>query len=528
VAIKQDISERVRTEHALAVSQRRLAHAAEAGGIGLWDWDVCRGAFDYTDEWCRLIGCERRELAGVIDDWFSRLHPDDAGVGSELRAMIDNHPADDFTREFRLLHKDGSYRWFLSKIVLQRDGTGRVIEVSGANMDITERKRLEEEYRQAQKLESIGRLAGGIAHDFNNLLSVIGGYTEMAMLMAPEDGALRRDLEHVKKAADRAASLTRQLLAFSRRQVLRPESLNLTGFVRDTEAILRRLVGEDIVFNLELREMQGCILADPGQIEQVLMNLVVNARDAMPYGGTLTIKTDELKVVQELQLGNATLPPGEYVVLAVADTGTGMDAKVRQHLFEPFFTTKEQGKGTGLGLATVYGIVRQSGGAINVESAPGEGTEFAIYLPQVASSVTCHDEHVPETSTNGTETILLVEDDAALRELTQRILSILGYQVIVAESGQHALELAEQFCGQIALLLTDVVMPGMSGAQLARQLGARYPGLRILYMSGYTDDAIVQHGVLSPGTHLINKPFTPMALGKAIRELLDKAVVSVA
>lgn len=527
VAIKQDISEQMRMVRELEISQRRLAHAVEAGGIGLWDWDIPQGIFEFTDEWCRQLGCERLDFAGTIDDWFSRLHPEDSGLANELQALIDNHPADAFTREFRLLHKDGSYRWLLSKIVLHRDAAGRVVEVSGANLDITERKKLEEEYRQAQKLESVGRLAGGIAHDFNNLLSVIGGYTEMALMLAPEDGMLRRDLEHVKHAADRAANLTRQLLAFSRRQVLRPEPVNLSRLVKEAEAMLRRLVGEDILFELDLREIRSCTMADPGQIEQVLMNLAANARDAMPFGGTLTIRTAELQLEREVQIGNTSLAPGNYAVLTVADTGTGMDLHTRQHIFEPFFTTKEQGKGTGLGLATVYGIISQSGGAISVESAPGEGSVFTIYLPQVAAAVEASGGKEPESSPRGSETILLVEDDAALRELTQRILSILGYQVIVADSGQHALELAERHRDQIVVLLTDVVMPGMSGAQLAHQLMALLPDLRVLYMSGYTDDAIVQYGVLSPGTHLINKPFTPAGLGRAIRELLDTPVANV-
>jgi len=507
-------------EQALVRSRERLERAVAAGHIGLWDWDLATNAFEYTDEWCHQLGYERSELTGTIEDWFSRLHPEDRDKNLFDRDNLDAMPTY-YTHEYRILHKDGNYRWHLGNVYLLRSEAGKTISMGGANVDITDRKRLEDEFRQAQRLESIGRLAGGVAHDFNNLLSVISGYTEMVLAEVPEGSSTHKDLLQVRHAAERAANLTRQLLAFSRRQVLRPKMLNLNSIIADAQKMLARLVGEDIVFEIALAENLWPIVADPGQLEQVLMNLVVNARDAMPYGGNLLIKTSNIEVAAEQHPKDTALQYGDYVMITVQDTGTGMDAATLQHLFEPFFTTKALGKGTGLGLATAYGIVQQSGGTIRVESTEGQGSTFSVYLPRLKEPSAHTDDRVPEDVPRGTETILLVEDEDALRTLTERILKSLGYQVLTAASGTEALTLLEAQTEKVPLLLTDVVMPGMNGALLAQQVLERDSDMRILYISGYTDDAISHYGVLDKGTHLLNKPFTAASLAKAIRAVLD-------
>ncbi len=524
-----DITTELNVGEELVRSEEHLRRAVEAGHIGLWDWIPAIGVFDCSDEWLRMLGCEREEMTGHIEDWTSRMHPEDLERISLFQSDGVLSPNVDFSDEYRLMHKDGKYRWFLGSFTLMHDELRGAMRVSGAQIDVTYRKELEEQFRQAQKMESIGRLAGGVAHDFNNLLSVIGGYTEMALATVPAEQALHHDLERVKHAADRAANLTRQLLAFSLRQVLKPEVLCINAIIRDSEKLLRRLVGEDILIKLELDETLGKTLADPGQMEQVFMNLVVNARDAMPYGGDLSISTRNVHLADGHASGNVALKPGSYVVVTVRDSGTGMEPATVQRIFEPFFTTKEQGRGTGLGLATVYGIVRQSGGGIGVESSPGKGTKFEVYLPNVAErEVVTADVDTPVPAQGaplppqGKETVLLVEDEESLRELTERILRSLGYEVLVAGSGGEALELMNQKHAPVALLLSDVVMPGMSGPQLAEVLEQLHPGLPVLYMSGYTEDAILHHGVLKKGTQLINKPFSPVALAQAIRGVLDK------
>lgn len=516
----------ITTEHLarqdLQRSREQLDRAVAASKVALWEWDLVNDRFECSDEWCRHIGCTRADLTGSSADWLSRMHPDEVRELDIFRGGIDDAPVDASTHEFRLRDNQGEYRWFLGSFTICRNAEGLPVRLSGANLDITDRRKLEDEFRQAQRMESIGRLAGGVAHDFNNLLSVIGGYTEMALNTIEEGTPLHRDLSQVKQASDRAANLTRQLLAFSRRQVLRPEVRNLNTLVSDSEKMLRRLVGEDINIITHLAADLWKVLVDPGQIEQVLMNLVVNARDAMPFGGQLTITT----VNRELSIDELARIPGLHqprcVELIVSDTGAGMDAATMQRIFEPFFTTKEQGKGTGLGLATVYGIVKQSGGSITVNSTINIGTTFRIYLPAVLEEKREGEHAAAEELKGGAETILLVEDEEVLRQLTYRLLNNLGYKVLTADSGQAALDTAAGYSGQIDLLLTDVIMPGISGAQLARELVQQRPGLRVLFMSGYTDDAISHHGVLEAGKHLINKPFGPSALARQIRQLLDE------
>jgi CheY-like chemotaxis protein len=373
-------------------------------------------------------------------------------------------------------------------------------------------------------MEALGRLAGGIAHDFNNLLTVIGTYSAFALRqVSSADDGLRRDIEEIRKAGETAASLTRQLLALSRRQVLQAQVLDLNTVVADTYKMLRRLIGEDIDLVTVPAQDLGCVKADPGQLEQVLLNLVVNARDAMPRGGRVTIET--ASVVGGTKDGPAGIPPGPHTMLAVSDNGSGMDAETLSHIFEPFFTTKGRDRGTGLGLATVYGIVAQSGGHIAVESEPGQGTVFRVYLPRVDEPA---DRLAPPSTgaeaRGGQETILLTEDAVDLRALAREVLTRRGYQVLDAADGADALALAERHPGPIHLLLTDVVMPRVSGRELAEQLAAKHPAMKVLYMSGYTDDAVLRHGVLRSEVAFLQKPFGPGALARKVREILDTEV----
>jgi PAS domain S-box-containing protein len=420
---------------------------------------------------------------------------------------------------------------------LTRDG--RVIDVEGGASpirfqgraawlvmvnDVTDRKRLEAQFLQAQKMESIGRLAGGVAHDFNNILGVITGYGEMLRKRVTHDERLTKYAGDILGAARRGTNLTRQLLAFSRRQVLQPRVLDVNVVIADLENLLRRLIGEDKELSTQLQPDLFPVQADAGQLEQVLMNLVVNACDAMPQGGSVLIETADVEFDDRSPSVYRDVQPGRYVMVAVSDTGHGMTADVQARIFEPFFTTKEQGKGTGLGLATVHGIVRQSGGHVFVYSEPGRGTTFKVYLPAVARSpVRPASPSAEESSPTGTETVLVVEDEAPLREIVKECLEESGYRVLEASSGPAALALSDAFGDTIHLLLTDVIMPEMGGAQLAARLRERRPGLRVIYMSGYTDDAMILHGVLTQGVPLLEKPFTPSRLALQVREVLDRS-----
>ncbi len=384
------------------------------------------------------------------------------------------------------------------------------------------RQNIEEQFHQAQKMEAVGRLAGGVAHDFNNLLTVIRGYSDLLLGRLPTADPIRRDMEEVKKAADRAASLTRQLLAFSRRQVLQPRILDLNAEVAKMGAMLQRMIGEDIDLLTVLSPGLGSVKADPGQIEQILMNLAVNARDAMPNGGRLTIETTDVVLDAEYARRHVAVNPGRYVVLAVSDTGCGMDAATQTRIFEPFFTTKERGKGTGLGLSTVYGIVKQSGGNIWVYSERGRGTVFKIYLPRVEGPAEAIDPGMAqETVSTGSETILLVEDNPMLRTLAKEILCTHGYTVLEAAQGEEACRISEHHTGTIHLMLSDVVMPGMKGRELAERLKSARPTIKVLLMSGYSDTFVLHQREIDPGTAFLQKPFSPQSLAQKVREVLS-------
>jgi two-component system cell cycle sensor histidine kinase/response regulator CckA len=395
------------------------------------------------------------------------------------------------------------------------------------NRDVSERRQLEEKFRQAQKMEAVGRLSGGVAHDFNNLLGVIIGYAEYLQESLDPGNSLRSSVDEILKAGKRAASLTRQLLAFSRQQVLDPKVLDLNGVVSDMEKMLRRLIGEDVELSTVLSPDLGRLKADQGQLEQVVMNLVVNARDAMPQGGKLVIETQNM-VMDEAFIRRYPYPvqPGPYVLLTVTDSGIGMDAETKARAFEPFFTTKEKGKGTGLGLSTVYGVVKQSGGYIDIYSAPGAGTTFKIYLPRVHEAIKTEAPGGTATSFAGHETILLAEDETSLRTLTRNTLEMCGYKVLEAKDGIEALQISDAFTGTIDLLLTDMVMPGMGGRALAQELSRRRPDVRLAYMSGYTGQAVGSQGPVDPGSVFLLKPFTREVLTRKIREALDRRVVT--
>jgi PAS domain S-box-containing protein len=425
------------------------------------------------------------------------------------------------------------------EVLWRRDGTAfaaeyasyplvRGDEVLGAVVrfvDLTERRRLEDQYRQAQKMEAVGRLAGGVAHDFNNLLTVINGYTDLLLGQLTPDHPLRTSLREIRKAGERATALTAQLLAFSRKQVLAPVVLDLNALITETERMLRRLIREDIALTTDLSPDAGPVKTDPGQLQQVLLNLVVNARDAMPRGGSVTITTRNVQLTRPPAPGDADVRPGPHAQLTVKDTGCGMDEETRGHLFEPFFTTKAPGKGTGLGLATVYGIVKQSGGHIEVESEPGRGTTFRIYLPCVEEAVArARPPSLPELfkMPTGAETVLLAEDEDRVRALARLALQSSGYTVLEARDGQEALEVCQRHPGPIHLLVTDVVMPRMSGGELADRLAPLRPGLKVLFLSGYADEALLRHGVAQGERAFLQKPFTPAVLARKVREILDQ------
>lgn len=413
-------------------------------------------------------------------------------------------------------------KWFDSTATPLRNPEGVLEGCLHVMRDVTERRALEAQYRQAQKMEAMGRLAGGVAHDFNNLLTAINGYGGLLQNRLGEDSTLRRYAEEVCKAGDRAASLTRQLLTFSRKNEVEPQVLDLNSIVTGTDKMLRRVIGEDVELVTILGSALGAIKSDPGQLEQVILNLAINSRDAMPEGGKLTLETSNIELTEAILHRHGELAPGQYVVLSVSDNGCGMDEETQAHVFEPFFTTKEQGKGTGLGLATVYGIVKQTGGGVWVRSEVGRGTTFKVYFPQVDEEVIPQEVGEPErVLARGSETILLVEDEERVRSLVHSVLEASGYVVLAAQHGQEALAVLKRHPSPVQLLVTDVVLPEMSGPELVARLAPLYRDLKVLYMSGYTEDAVQLRGLISPGVAYLQKPFTPEKLTHRVREVLD-------
>jgi PAS domain S-box-containing protein len=504
-------------ESALRRSEERFqkAFAASPAVLSLSTRDEGR-YLDVNERCLEMLGYTREEMLGKT---AQELHiwSDPSARAELIRALSEHGRVLDHPARFRT--KTGDVREVLTSVELvELDGVACLL---GQTEDMTERRQLEERLVQSQRLESMGRLAGGIAHDFNNLLGVMLGYSSLVLSRLPESDPIAERIVQIQRAGERAAALTRQLLAFSSRQVLVPEVIDLGVLLHDTEKMLGRLIGEDVELTTRVAPDVGRVRADPSQIEQVLMNLVVNARDAMPGGGRLSLELSEVEIAEALPLDRALLEPGPYVVLAVRDTGVGIREDVRQHLFEPFFTTKERGKGTGLGLATVHGIVEQSGGHIAVETTLGVGTTFRVYLPRVEEAATVA-AVMAETPRGGCETVLLVEDEEPLREMTREILAEAGYQVLEAENGARALEVAAAHAGAIHLLLTDVVMPVLSGPKTAERLALLRPDTRVLFASGYTAGELGPHGVLDPSMEFVQKPYSPALLVARVRQVLDR------
>jgi len=507
--------ERKRAEEKIRESEARLRVLVEQLPAALWTVDKNLCFTSAVGAGLARLGLKPNFAGGLsLFEYFGTTDSTFLPIAAHRRAIAGE------AMTFHSEWKGGSYTCHVEPL-RSRDG-----ELQGAicmALDITDRKQLEEQLRQAQKMEAVGRLAGGIAHDFNNLLMVIQGYADLLAERLPQGDSLRRNAEQIQTASQRATSLTRQLLAFSRKQMLAPKVLNVHAVVADMEKILRRLIGEDVQLETTSAPDLGLVKADRSQIEQVILNLAVNARDAMPGGGRLTIETANAELDASFAHPPAVLSPGKYVMLAVTDNGCGMDAETQAHIFEPFFTTKEKGKGTGLGLATVYGIVKQSGGYVWVYSEPGRGTSFKVYLPRLEEDAALPRIEFPanvSANPRGSETVLLVEDEKGVRELAREYLHMIGYSVIEAENGHAALELAAMHDGQIHLLMTDVVMPGISGRELSQRVQAVRPDIRVLYMSGYTDQAVVHHGILESDAVLLQKPFTLNALALKLREIL--------
>jgi PAS domain S-box-containing protein len=526
VCVCRDLSERERAERARADAEAKyrtlveqvnaITYIAEIGIDGLW--------YYVSPQVESILGYSPDEWLANSKDWADHIHPDDRST--VLAAEEASRNGAPFQAEFRVKRKDGREVWLSdTAVVVQGSNAHPVME--GVIVDITERKQLETQLQQSRKMEAVGRLAGGIAHDFNNLLTIITGYTDLALSRPSVPLDLRSDIERIEGAAGRAAALVRQLLAFSRKQVLQPKILDLNAIVLNMEKLLRRLVDDNIEMSTGVRDDLGKVKADPAQIEQVIMNLVVNARDAMPNGGRLLLETCNVNLDSGYAFEHASVKPGKYVMLAVSDTGTGMDAEIVAHIFEPFYTTKESGRGTGLGLSTVYGIVKQSGGYIWVYSEPGKGSTFKVYLPRVEE---LQELEMPKSPSfddrRGTETILLVEDEEAVRDLVKTILAGHGYDVIIARDPGHAQAVAGKHSGEIHLLLTDVVMPGTSGRELAVLIMKRRPTIRVLYMSGYTENVITSGGLLEEGLAFLQKPFSPAVLIHKVREALAHAPAS--
>ncbi len=545
--IARDMTERKLFEEALQESERRFHLMANSAPVMIWIAGTDTLCYFLNKFWLDFTGRTLEQESG--NGWAEGVHPADLDrcLATYLSAF---EARSDFRMEYRLKRADGEYRWILDNGIPYYTPGNNFAGYIGSCIDITERKQMEEALQktqaqllQSQKLESVGRLAGGIAHDFNNLLTAITGYSELILLGLDEQDPLHTDITEIEKAANRAANLTRQLLAFSRQQVMQPRVLNLNEVMTDMDKLLHRLIGEDIELVSIPSSNLGQVWVDPGQIDQVIVNLAVNARDAMPDGGMLTIETANMELDEEYgSVGHLEVKTGPYVMLAITDTGSGMDAATQEKIFEPFFTTKEVGKGTGLGLATVYGIVNQSNGYIWVYSEPGVGTTFKIYLPRVRALPIAEGQNSASTPTawaeasgpisltasekeqiranNSTYTILVVEDESMVRELICRVLIGAGYKVIKAGDGQEAIGMLEQYSGQVDLVVTDIIMPRMGGRELIEQLKNRWATIKVICMSGYTDRVVVRHNILNKCNNFLQKPFTPRALLNALNQVL--------
>jgi two-component system cell cycle sensor histidine kinase/response regulator CckA len=511
-----DITDRIQAEAALRQSEEMLRRTQAIAHVVGWTFDIAESKFTMSRDAMRQMGWET--ASGELCDFNSVMHPEDLPrVRTAWLAACAGAP---YEMEYRLVI-DREIVWVYSHGTTDLDRDGKPVTIIGVTQDVTARRKLEEQFQQAQKMDAIGQLAGGIAHDFNNLMTVVNGSAELLLDELPA-GPMREVMTDIRSAGERAAALTHQLLAFSRKQILQACNLDLNATVSQLDRMLARLIGEDIAVVTLLDPNLSRIKVDPGQIEQVILNLVVNARDAMPTGGRLTIETKNILVAPGMLAVTEGLSPGYYVELSVADNGVGVPHALKEKIFEPFFTTKDVGKGTGLGLATVYGIVKQSGGHISFASSVGVGTTFTVLLPSASDRVVTTTSTLRAAPTfRGTETILLVEDEHAVRRVVRATLERSGYRVLEANAGSVAVDLARRHAGEIDMLLVDVVMPGMSGRQVADMICEGAPGLPVLFMSGYTDDAIVRNGVLEAKDHFLAKPFAPTSLIKKVRGVLD-------
>jgi PAS domain S-box-containing protein len=519
--------ERRQATQALARSEEQLRRALDAARMGTWIWSVETNTLTWDENLRQLYGLAPGELVSTYEQFLARVHPDDRSfVADSVQRALEDRGS--LRYEFRIVLPDGRVRWIADQGEITRDEAGKSVYLAGVCTDVTERRSTEERLRQAHRMESVGRLAGGVAHEANNQMSVVLGAAEFILRRPDVPEAVRVDVEFIQKAAERTAAITSQLLAFSRRQILRPEILSLNTVVSGWEPVLRRIMGADCGVVLRLSPEPGLVRADPGQLEQVLLNLALNARDAMPRGGTITLETSTTELTSDYlrHKSGVAVRPGRYAVLAVTDTGHGMDQETLSHVFEPFFTTKGVGQGTGLGLSTVYGIVKQSDGYIWVYSEPGQGTTFKIYLPIRTGEIESVRKDAGTPGTQRGERILVVEDEAPLRQMMKRALTGAGYQVIEAGSGEEALELLKQNGGTISLVLSDVVLPGQSGRALAQRIREQCPDLPMLYTSGYTDGEIERRGLLERGAAFLQKPFTPNALVRAVQEQLESGEAS--
>jgi PAS domain S-box-containing protein len=524
LGVSRDVTERYRYTEELRKKEYWLSESQRASRIGTYTMDIATGILISSATLDEIFGIGP-EYSRTVDGWAALVYSEDR---QEMMDYFHHEVVErqqPFDREHRIVRpSDGQIRWVHARGELIRNAKGELATLAGTTQDITERKRLEEQLLQAQKMESVGQLAGGVAHDFNNLLTVINGYCDLLLEGMETTNPLKEQLNEIRGAGQRAAALTQQLLAFSRRQVMRPQVLDLNGFLRETERLLRRLIGEDVDLATVLDAALGKVKADPGQINQVILNLAVNGRDAMPGGGRLTIETANVDIDAKSAAVQAGSRAGRYVRLSVSDTGAGMDAETRRHLFEPFFTTKPAGQGTGLGLSSVYGIVQQSDGWISVYSEPGQGTQFHVYLPRLEDDGEAAAAPVENPAAAfGTETILVTEDQDNVRRLVSRMLRGFGYHVLEAANGGEALAAAAAHAGTIHLLITDVVMPEMSGGELGAELKRQRPEIRVLYMSGYSGNAIARRGLLEEGVAFIEKPFTAALLAGKVRDTLGSA-----
>ncbi len=516
----RDITEQKKAEEAIQREKDMAQQYLDIAGVMLVALGTDGTVTLINKKGCQILGCEEEEIIGK--NWFDNFIP--KAMRMEIQDVFDElMQGTSSVRQYNenlVLTKKGTERMVAWHNTLLTNDKGDIIGTLSSGEDITENRRLEEQLFQSQKMEAIGRLAGGIAHDFNNALTAIMGYSDIIAKDAEVKDKHRSYIDEIKKSAERAATLTQQLLAFSRKQIMQPKVLNLNTMLKNTKNMLQRMIGEDITFRLQTATPIDMIKVDQGKIEQVVINLAVNARDAMPNGGILEVETKNIFLDHAFCEMHKGANPGNYVLLSVHDTGKGIDNETMKHIFEPFFTTKEIGKGTGLGLATVYGIVRQSGGYIDVQSQEGSGTTVAIYLPRVDKVPETVEKHESKVAEGKNETILFVEDDDMVRNMVAAVLEQYGYNVIEAENGSVAMKRCEQE-DKIHLMIADVVMPGISGPDLVRQIITIQPEMKVLYISGYTDDAIVHHGVLDENTPFLQKPFTPQKLALKVQELLE-------